>query len=334
MNQRLSFIVLLVLSLFLIRVAFIPQIHGPYILNDEVVYGYEDDISINSILNFSIYSAVPHFFGYPGAIWFNCLLASLCSIPIFYLIRKFQSERNSAILAVIVSLFAPLWLYSYTNMTEISLDFVILNSAFLAEYFFTFKPTWGSFYDNIILAVPCAIAVMIKPTGIALPLSKIKYGFYIGLAGGAVMCITHFGGMPFAVENTILVSLRSITYIFFATLGFIVFPLSRYLKGKADAYDYYALSFLASSLALQFAFFTRLPHDLFYGRYWDAGILLVLSTTLFKQFEKDRTFYILLFGLFILASIYPTLHPTDLGKLMDAGVMPFVETLQRLATRV
>lgn len=325
--QRLSFLVLLVLTLFLIRVAVIPQLHGPYIYPDEIVYG-----KAPTIYDMSIYEPIPKYFGYSGAIWFNCVICSLCSIPIFYLLRKFHSERNAALLTVIVSLYAPLWLYSFTNMTEASIFFVILNTALLAERAFNLKFTWGGITDNLILAIPCAIAVAIKPFGFTLFASKVRYGFFLALAAGLIYIILRpTGGLP--LDNLPLSLLRGAMYVFFATLGFVAFPIWRFIKGKADVYDFQALSFLVATLALQFAFFTRLQHGYMYGRYWDAGILLILTTTIFKQFDKDKGFYLLLIGLFILAYIYPALHP-DIGKMMDAGLMPFTETLQRLIIKV
>ena len=300
MRDRLLFLLFLVFFLFTAKALIIAQM-GPQILisPDETVYGFETP----SISNFSIYSAIPMAFGLDWARLFNAALTSTAVIPIFYLVRRRHNERNTALITTLIAcLFGPLWLYSFTNMTEAMLFTGVLTSALLAGH------PLASLHN-----------ALIKPIGLAVPLIYSKHGLLIALFLGLAFTLMFpaTNEVVNRLPNALLASMRSITYILFASAGTAYLAGYRILNGQSDTAEEWAFRFLLITFAVVFAFMCFLPHNAFFGRYFDAPILVLLTT--FRRPEKGGWFTTGLAVLLLISIIH--LLVGGAHGIMDAGLM-------------
>ena len=325
----MAFLMIIVGLILFLKLVVVQNLLFLMVFPDEITYG--DNMNTDAwgdVANLSVYSLIPSNFGITGARLFNSLITSLCTIPIFYLFRKHHTERNSAILATVVSLFAPLWVYSFVNMTEALLFFGFLNAAVLRE----------SFAVNLSMGwldagkVSAFINALVKPTGVAAYLVYLKYGFHIALLGGLVFALTFGSPVPLEMQpiNALINIVRSVWYITFASAGMAFFTGYRVATGQGDDDDKFAMGLLVMTFAIVFGFMFKLPHNKFYGRYFDAPILVVLTTAL-KPVKKDKMFKLAFAACFVLALIYPVLtNFSESGGILDAGLLSFYSAIKQV----
>lgn len=315
---RVSFLIFLISALFIIKCSVVYFMLSPVVLPDEITYGNhyaEKNPHIwGTISDLSLYSQIPWNFGQTGALLANSFLTSLCSLPIFYLFRRHNTERNAALLTAIVACSGILWVYALVNMTEALLFFMVLNAGLLIESY----PILGT--------IPAAF---VKTTGIAVFLSTFRYGFYLALAGGVVyMFLFGSAWVSNPGQNLVMCLLRNGWYILFASLGTAFFTGYRVLRGKGDKVDNFAMSYLAVQFAMVFGFMFVLPHVAFFGRYFDAAILL-LMTTFRLPIHKDKWFLPSFAIILVLALAYPLVTNFQAGVL-DAGTMTFLTAVKQM----
>lgn len=308
--QRALFLVLITLAIFSLKLYFIiGNISGPIIFPDEITYG-----TSFSLFDASLYSIIPSFFGYLGSVTFNSMITSLCAIPIFYLFRKSFGEREATILAVVTSFWGPLWLYSFVNMTEASLFFVLLNAVLLI-----------SSVESIALG---AIATMIKPTGIIAFLARFNYGIVLAIIGGIIYAyfFPNYSTIP-QWQNFVLCFSRSIGYVLAASCGLICLPIMRRISGVANKIDMYVTNILFINFGLLLGLMFLIPVQYFYGRYFDPAILVILPVALNSR-PKKKDLQICLAGMFI-GCILLLGATSDL--VLDSGIMIFTDILHKVA---
>lgn len=257
---------------------------------DELIYGCQ----WTGIMNASIYSTIPCFFGRQNTRIANAFFASATIIPLFYLFRKGLNERNASIAATLASFLPSLWAYAGLNMTEPLYTLVVL-----------------SFYAFAQLRIGL-LAPLIKPLGV-IPL------------------ITHHFPVLFLVAFDFIILLRLlITGYYFETAYFIVrgsaylalasfmtAPILAAAKGFTKEKSFIAASILvyawlgADGLMTGFA----------YGRYMDVPAILCITLIpqTIRETDLKKALPWLVLAL-ILAIIFFFIMFSSTGYILDSGI--------------
>jgi len=318
-NHRYLFLATFILLLFVTKCAISLQMNHTIITPDEIVYGNTaKQFSIKHLADFSLYLPIPFFLDYHQTLLVNCLLTSLCAIPVFYIFLRHHSERKAALLTALVMLAPCLWLFSLVNMTEAMLFLVVLVAAW--------NPTkeidlqWLKFHPLDWLSP------LVKPIGLPVVLARYKNGPYLALGLGLVFAILFYGQPPSnPILNLILALWRSASYLFIATAGMVGFLIYRYFTTGLDEDDWFALMLTVTTFALVFPTAIRIPFESFYGRYFDAAGLVILTTAL-KPIEKGRKFILFTGLVAFLAIAYVVMFPFH--SLLDSGAMLFTDVVK------
>jgi len=323
--QRILTLSIIILLLIGAKFWFLQFITGPFVFPDE--NGYGNGLMLNSLSDLSIYSLIPNLLGYETALYFNCILSSLCSLPIFFLLRQRFSERVALLGTIALAFWSPLWLYSFVNMTEAMLFFICLNALLLTNKFSYPIQVEG---ENLTVSRGSAIlfltdlfAFVTKSLGAVAILARFNQGFVLAIVLGFFWA----AGQHYPIDNYALNFIhsfvRSIGYILVGSFGLIALPIQRYQDGIADALDKYALRFMLALFLILLAPMVAIPAAYFYGRYLDVGLLLILPIALIKAPTKSELrmcALILIIGLVCLYGV-----PSDL--VLDSSLQFLPQTL-------
>jgi hypothetical protein len=306
-KQRISFFIICVLLLFSVKAYLSLQMVNPVVCPDERVYlGFAETFHISDI---TLYRAIPYFFGYHGALIANCLITSLCIIPLFYILRRNLNERNAAIASAALSLYAPLWSYSLTNMVE--------PMVFLSMLIFVLKPVLG-FISPIIKAFESAVFCALLP---------YPFGEGLALIGGLIFMFS----FPLTGDwniNIVTAIWRSYSYVVIGSLGTFCLLTYRMLKHQDDEIDRFVWRIGLMSALILFPLAFRIPYQYFYGRYLDGFVLICLATNI-RPIKADRKQLMAIIGVMVLvAGLFYTVLQVNGGGVLDSAILPFYDIIK------
>lgn len=328
---RYIFLITMVLLLFITKAFISSQMESIIILPDETVYGSDIIHMITKHpLDLSLYTPFPTLLDYHSTLLINCLLTSLCAIPVFFIFLRHHSEQKAALLTSLIMLAPCLWVYSLVNMTEATLFLVTLIAAWNPTNWKLELPYWKG---KVLEVRPLDwLSPLVKPTGIATALARYPNGLYLALGFGLLYTVLFTG--PFEqfmmtginpITNCIMAVWHLYSYLFIATAGMFCFLLYRYFTTGIDEDDWFALMLVIVTFALIFPFCFKIPFDKMYGRYLDAASLVVLTTAL-KPIQKGPKFIAFVLVFAGIAAAYMILFPK--ASLLDSGAMLFTDAIK------